>query len=183
MITAKIKKTLDPSLVTAITDTREQTPVNLAPLRTIRGTLPTGDYSVVGLEHVIAVERKSLDDLVACCGVERERFEREVQRLLAYPVGILVVESNWATIKAAKYRSKMHPNAVIGSLINWQVAGLRIVLADDHENAGQHISRILFAAARKRYNEAMSFFTEVSGASEPRPPGLDIPALDLRNLG
>jgi hypothetical protein len=35
------------------------------------------------LEHVVAIERKSLGDLIGCIGVERERFDRVVQRLLA----------------------------------------------------------------------------------------------------
>ena len=81
--------------LTAIVDTREQTPLDLAPLKTVRGTLSTGDYSIVGLEHVVAIERKSRDDLIACVGRERERFDREVKRLLAYHVRSLVVESTW----------------------------------------------------------------------------------------
>jgi hypothetical protein len=39
----------------ALIDTREQTPLDLAPLRTERATLATGDYSLRGLENVIAI--------------------------------------------------------------------------------------------------------------------------------
>ena len=46
--------------LTAIVDLREQLPLDLSPLRTIRGTLATGDYSVQGLENIVAIERKSL---------------------------------------------------------------------------------------------------------------------------
>ena len=84
--------------LTAIIDRREQQPLELAPLRARRGTLTTGDYSLAGLEHIVAVERKSLADLVACCGGARARFEREVQRLLAYPARALVVESSWTQL-------------------------------------------------------------------------------------
>lgn len=49
------------------------------------GTLRTGDYSVSGLVDQVAVERKSEADYLACVGVERERFDAAVQRLLAYP--------------------------------------------------------------------------------------------------
>ena len=69
--------------ILAIVDTREQRPLDLSPLQVVRGTLATGDYSVVGLESVVAVERKSLDDLLGCIGTDRARFDREVQRLLA----------------------------------------------------------------------------------------------------
>src|SRR5262245_53638406 len=107
-----MKATLDPSQLVAIIDTREQHELNLAPLPTERGTLATGDYSVKGLERIIAIERKSLADLLACCGVERERFDREVQRLLAYPVRCLVIESNWFTIERGEWRSQIRPAAV-----------------------------------------------------------------------
>jgi DNA excision repair protein ERCC-4 len=82
--------------VTAVIDTRERHPLDLAPLRTITATLTTGDYSIQGLESIVAIERKELGDLLSCVGVEHERFEREVQRLLAYPVRCIVVESTWA---------------------------------------------------------------------------------------
>ena len=45
----------DQSTPTVIIDTREQTPWTFAELPTVRDTLDTGDYSVVGLRHVIAV--------------------------------------------------------------------------------------------------------------------------------
>jgi len=54
--------------ITAICDTREQRPLNLAPLQVVTGTLATGDYSVQGLENIVAIERKSLSDLLGCVG-------------------------------------------------------------------------------------------------------------------
>ena len=83
---------LKPEQVSCVIDTREQTPLDVSPLRHVEGTLTTGDYSVCGLEQVISVERKSLPDLLTCCGRERERFDREIARLLAFPVRSLVIE-------------------------------------------------------------------------------------------
>ena len=37
--------------------------------------LRTGDYSLEGYQDQIAIERKSIDDLVVCLGKERDRFE------------------------------------------------------------------------------------------------------------
>ncbi len=148
---------LKPADVTAIVDTREQTPLDLAPLRTTPGTLDTGDYSLVGLEHVVRIERKSLGDLVACVGRERERFDREVQRLLAYPVRVLLVESTWAEIELGGWRGNVTPNAVIGSLLGWIASGLQVDLCGDHRRAGQHAARILFTVARRRHREFASF--------------------------
>lgn len=145
---------LRPEQVTAVVDTREQTPLDLTPLRTVPGTLTTGDYSVRGLETVVAVERKSLGDLLACCGRERERFDREVQRLLAYQTRALVVESTWAEVEAGNWRSQVRPTAVVGSLLGWIAAGLPTIMAGDHARAGRYVSRLLFIAARRRWREA-----------------------------
>ena len=101
-----MKAKLEPEQVTAVIDTREQTPLDLTPLRMTTGTLTTGDYSVLGLELVVAIERKSLSDLLCCVGRERDRFDREVMRLLAYPVRCLVVEATWPEIEQGEWRSQ-----------------------------------------------------------------------------
>ena len=140
--------------VTAVIDTREQCPLNVSPLRSITGTLTTGDYSVCGLESVVAIERKSLPDLLACIGGERERFDREVIRLLAYPVRCLVVESSWSELERGDWRSKITSSAAVGSVLGWVAMGLPVIMADDHDRAGKYVSRLLFTAARRRWREA-----------------------------
>lgn len=145
---------LAPEDIVVTVDTREQWPLDVAPLRTITATLSTGDYSVRGLEHVIAVERKSLDDLLSCVGQERDRFDREVMRLLAYPVRCLVVESTWAALEAGEWRSKVTAQAAIGSVLGWIAAGLPVVMAGDHTRAGIYVGRLCFIAARRRWREA-----------------------------
>ncbi len=155
-------KQIKPEQITAIVDTREQDRLDLSPLQTELGTLETGDYSIRGLEHVVRVERKSLPDLVACVGRERERFDREVQRLLAYPVRVLVVESTWQQIEAhepatPQWRGQITREQVVGSLLGWQASGLSVHMAGDHERAGQHVARLLFTVAKRRYREFEAF--------------------------
>ena len=164
----KLPADLPPESITALADTREQCPLDLSPLRTETGTLATGDYSVKGLEHVVAIERKSLPDCLACVGVERERFDREVQRLLAYPVRALVVESTWPEVESGAWRSNVTPAAAIGSLLGWIAAGLPVVMAGDHQRAGRFVSRMLYIAARRRWREARAL---VAGAVEEQPVG------------
>lgn len=149
---------IKPEQITAIVDTREQDALNLSPLRVELGTLETGDYSVKGLEHVVRVERKSLPDLVACVGRERERFDREVQRLLAYPIRVLVVEATWQQIEShepanLQWRGQITREQVVGSLIGWQASGLSVHMAGDHMRAGQHVARLLYTVAKRRLLE------------------------------
>lgn len=148
---------LKPEDLVAIVDSREQLPLELS-LKTQRGTLQTGDYSVLGLQHLIAVERKSLPDLVMCVGVERERFEKNIQRLLAYPTRALVVEASWSAIELGQYRSQVTPNAIIGSLMSWVAMGVPVLFCPTRENAATMVSKLLYVAARKRYRELQSFY-------------------------
>ncbi len=144
----KLPAELRPEDVVAIQDTREQCAVCLSPLTTVIGTLATGDYSVRGLEHVVAIERKSADDMLCCIGRERGRFDREIQRLLAYPTRGIVIESTWTAFEAGNWRS-------------WITCGVPIVMAGDHDRAGRYIARILFTAARRRWREARALVAAV----------------------
>lgn len=153
----KLPAELPASAITAIIDTREQTALTLPGLRSEPGTLATGDYSVRGLESIIAIERKSLPDLIACCGRERERFDREVQRLLAYPVRALVVEADWTDIEAGDWRGRLTTKQVGTSLVSWMVQGLPIIMAGDHHRAGQLVASMLRRAAIHRWRELRTF--------------------------
>lgn len=157
----KIPAELRPEQLTAVVDTREQWPLDLEPLRTITGTLATGDYSLRGLEHIVALERKSLPDLLACVGRERERFDREVQRLLAYPVRALLIESTWQDIERGEWRGEIKPDQVTGSVLGWITAGLPVVMAGDHRRAGRYAARVLCTAARRRWREARQLVADV----------------------
>jgi ERCC4-type nuclease len=157
---------IKPESVTAIVDTREQLPLDLSPLRVELGTLATGDYSVRGLEKFIAIERKSADDMLACIGRERDRFDREVQRLLAYPCRAVVVEAGWMFFERGEWRSEVTSNAAIGSLLGWIAAGVPIVMAYDHERAGRFVSRLLYTFAKRRYREARELIAASFDQSE-----------------
>ena len=152
----KIPATLKPESVTAIIDTREQMPLDLAPLGVTVGTLDTGDYSLLGCEHVVRIERKSLPDLIGCVGRDRDRFEREVQRLLAFPVRVLLIESSWQEIEGGGWRGNVKPEAVLGSLLGWIASGIQVELVGDHARAGRFAARILYTVAKRRYRELRS---------------------------
>ena len=155
------RKTIKPTDVTAIIDTREQAPFDLEPLKQVKGTLTTGDYSIIGLEHVVAVERKSLQDLIGCVGKHRERFEKEIQRLMAYPVRALVVEADWSNIELKQYRGEVSPNAALGSIYGWMAKGLPVYMAGDRKRAQDFTTRFLFIAARRRWAESQAFIKQV----------------------
>ena len=108
-----------PALVTLIADTREQEPFSFDSRLVVveRRALPAGDYSVAGLEGVVAVERKTLDDFVSTVIHQRARFRRELSKLAGYRAACVVVEAGLLEFLQGRYRGGSHPNAVLGSAL------------------------------------------------------------------
>lgn len=102
-----------------VIDTREQDPFpfDVYDVEVVPGTLQAGDYSIPGLESLVAVERKSLPDLVACLGRERARFEYELERLRGHESVAVVVESPIEALARGEYRSKLDPKAAYESVV------------------------------------------------------------------
>lgn len=77
-----------------IIDTREQTPWHFtdACVNTIVCTsLKTGDYTIVGFEDILCIERKRSVSEIAR-NVTEDRFIRELERMAAFPYSFLICE-------------------------------------------------------------------------------------------
>lgn len=107
---------------TVIVDTREQDPLPITNLPTIRQGLTTGDYSAVGLETILSVERKTVDDFVNCCmGDNRDRFERELHRMRGFRFRRLLIIGSRAFIEQGLYKSEIKPKSVLSTLGAFEV--------------------------------------------------------------
>lgn len=138
---------------TVVVDTREQVPLPIADLPMIRGTLATGDYSILGCEHLFSVERKSIADLVGCCcGDSRARFERELHRLRGYRFKRLLVVGVPAEIATGRYRSGISPAAVQGTLAAFEVRyDCPVVFEPDPQAAATLVCRWAWYFARELF--------------------------------
>lgn len=156
---------LRPEDVTAVIDTREQRPWSLTPLKTIRGTLRTGDVTLLSLEHVVTVERKGLGDLLQCTGGSRKRWEECLERMLAYPARIVIVEASFQSLVMGSWlltpipgvQSRMHPNSVVGSVLGWMAKGIPFLFCNDAEEASTMAARFLFIVAKRQYRQLGAF--------------------------
>ena len=103
--------------IVIVVDSREQRPYTFKhPV--ITGTLATGDYSLLGFEDKVAVERKSIDDLVGCLKDDnRERFEKELARSRSLDYFCLVIEASLSDLVQGQYRSNINPAAVVQSIL------------------------------------------------------------------
>ncbi|GJM43881.1 MAG: hypothetical protein DHS20C21_07230 [Gemmatimonadota bacterium] len=121
---------IDPSDWTPVVDSREQRPYQFD--GAVVAGLPAGDYSVLGLERQIAVERKSKADAYSSLGHDRERFEREVARLAEYAYPAIVVESSMARFMIPPPFSRLSPRSALCSLLAWSVKyRIPVFFADD----------------------------------------------------
>jgi ERCC4-type nuclease len=109
-----------------LVDTREKEPLPLAENHPNwigaerRATLKTGDYTVEGMETLLALERKSLADAVNCTVGSRARFIATCARLARFRWKAILIEATLEDVKggfeASDILSDVHPNAVCGTL-------------------------------------------------------------------
>jgi len=110
--------------MTIIVDTREQRPftfasINPAPLVEV-AALSAGDYSLKGLENLIAIERKSLADAFGTFGAGHRRFERQLERMSLLKFAAVVIEADWHSIvRRPPSRSRVLPKTVVASIAAW----------------------------------------------------------------
>lgn len=108
-----------------VVDTREKDPLRFEGWPDVVcsvGTLPTGDYSLLGLSDRVAIERKTLIDVVNCfSGTEKGRFERELSRARGLDYFAVVIEGSYAEMEARRYRSKLTPSQANKILLDLQV--------------------------------------------------------------
>jgi ERCC4-type nuclease len=138
---------------TIIIDTREQEPYSFDPLSAAatRRALPAGDYSIDGLEGVVAVERKSLDDFVSTVIHSRCRFRAELRQLAEYRAACLVVEAGLSDVLQGRFRGQAHPNAVLGNALSF-VLDFRVpVFFCGTRQAACHFTQAYLLAAHKRW--------------------------------
>ncbi|MCF7760223.1 MAG: hypothetical protein K9M98_06930 [Cephaloticoccus sp.] len=126
-----------------LVDTREQQPYALASSHPNwiggerRATLRAGGYAVDGMESLLALERKSLADLVACIVTYRVRFLASCARLAAFRWKAILIEASYEDIKRGwkdfGIPSAVHPNSVCGTLDAIEAKfGLPIIYTSTH---------------------------------------------------
>ncbi len=139
-----------------VVDTREQAPFTFTgyPVEVAVAALEAADYSVSGFERRVAVERKSLQDLVGCLSGERERFERELARLRGYDAAAVVVESPAADLRAGRYRSRLVPASAWQSILAFSMRfRVPFIFCQDRADAEAVAYDLLRHYARDRWRE------------------------------
>jgi ERCC4-type nuclease len=128
-------KTVAPFPAVILIDSREKGAYTFTGLRSKSGKiwqvstrqaqLATGDYSVFGYEHCVAIERKSACDLFNTITIaqSRDRFTAELARLNALSRAHVVVEATWEEIfQRPPAETRLPPAAVLDAVLSWDHA-------------------------------------------------------------
>jgi DNA excision repair protein ERCC-4 len=99
-----------------IEDTRNQVPLPWhSSVIVERRTMPEADVTTPVLWGIGAIEIKR-KDFAPAVGSERERFDREIERLQSYRFKCIVVADDITHV----YReTQVHPHAILGSIASW----------------------------------------------------------------
>jgi ERCC4-type nuclease len=110
-------------------------------IKTIRKHLITADYSLLGFEDRICVERKSKADAWGSVVEGRDRFRKEYERMAEFEKKIVVIESTLEDflippvyVKEGKViQSKVDPKTPINTFISWfERYGVPFIFVDNH---------------------------------------------------
>lgn len=134
--------TAEATELTVAIDTREQLPYAFPRSEVL--TLATGDYSAVGFQDKVTVERKSKADLYQSLGKGRDRFERELARMAHMDVAAIVIESSLPELLIPPPRTQMSPTSVVNSIIAWSIKyRVQVYFADDRDHGTALVWRLL----------------------------------------
>lgn len=109
--------------------------------------LKTGDYTIEGYEHILCIERKaSTAEIANNLGVNKKRFDAEMQRISNFPQAFLILEFSMTDlldfprnsgIPVKKWNSiKITGKYLLKTLLEYQVLyNVKILFCDDKEQA------------------------------------------------
>ncbi|MFC1888840.1 ERCC4 domain-containing protein [Thermodesulfobacteriota bacterium] len=112
----------------------------------------------------MAIERKSVDDLVGCLkGSGRERFERELRRSRSMDYFALVVEGSLSGLAKGHYQSHIAPASVVQSIMALSIRYRIPVWFAESRKMGQRITESLL---EKYARDVCKRFAALQGVTE-----------------
>lgn len=135
-----------------VIDTREQTPWTFPDkIKTIRRGIHFGDYTLDGLDEIVAIERKSPMDMIGCVGQSRDRFEKHLYGLADRPFAHVIIECSLSVLcSICEQKTSVGVSSLMGSIVSWSEAtGVHFWTPDDRRFATALALRILATAERK----------------------------------
>lgn len=124
----------------------------------VTGTLSHGDYSVLGLEELIGIERKSLADLLGSLTNSRDRFETELKRARTYHRFYVLVECSPSDLLVENFGklSRAHPRSIWGTICTWHSRYVPFIFGEDRNTSARLCEAILVAYGKEFFKKTHS---------------------------
>ena len=140
--------------------------------------LKSGDYSakftlpnqeIVDFRDKVVIERKmSLDEICGNFTKNRERFINEFKRLKTAEAKtyIIIEGGSWEAVLGGKYRSKIHPNALMANLTAWMARYNACILFCKAETFPRLAKEILYREAKEYLQDMEMDNTHTKGEDD-----------------
>ncbi len=143
-----------PAKLPVVIDTREQEghawEFDADAFAPISQKLVTGDYSILGLESYLTIERKTLGDAVSSVIHDWTRFRKVLYRMAGMEHAIVVIEASISDVYEKRYESDAIPSSVMGKFISITTDhGLPVVFAGSRAGAITFSEQYLALAVKK----------------------------------
>jgi DNA excision repair protein ERCC-4 len=121
----------------------------------VRTGLSVGDYSILGLESLIAIERKSLPDLINSCTNDRTRFESELKRSRHLHKFYVICECSASDLLVESFgrMSRANPKSVWATAMAWSSRYAPFLFAENQKIAARWTESLLVAYAREFFKQ------------------------------
>ncbi len=124
-----------------VVDSREKKPYSFREWQfqnvvIVRKKLDYGDYSLLGHEATVFVERKSIDDLVNTLVSNKIRFKKELKRAEQAKHKLVLVDGSMSEIMSEKYHSTVNREYLITKIAELStVYNLRVIFSGNRFNS------------------------------------------------
>lgn len=142
--------------------------IDVPTVRTPLYTQGLGDYSILGMEHLIQIERKG-DDLPSSLAQRRDEFEGEIRRLSeSCEYAAVVVEQPWRSFFEESHEHGARAKSIFRTVLQWQIAypGVHWWFCESREMAENVTFRLLERFWWMKQREAMEAEAEVKAGTE-----------------
>ncbi len=143
--------TTNPPEIIIVQDSREQLGYEeLFENPCVTSALEYGDYSILGLEHLISIERKSLQDLLGSLTNGRSHFEVELKRARSLHKFYILVECSPSDLLVSDFgkMSRAHPNSIWGTICAWSTRYHPFLFGGTRRESAKLCEGILVAYAK-----------------------------------
>lgn len=145
-----------------VIDSREQDAWDFPEFTVERAGLQTGDYGLRDCPDSVCIERKSLADFIGSISGGRDRLEREIDRMRAFPVRAIVVEAAYPDLlNPANWRGRATPALAHASVASFWSRGCPVFFGHDKAGANRFAADLLWRVFQGHWRDCRQLAQQI----------------------